>query len=105
MLRFTSAVTRAIVTCDAPMPKVVTGHISFCYSTGIHGPRWAHIPFVARQSQRSKCANPFVTRQESKARLGIYLRNSKSTSLMQISSWLLDRAHKIAATERISCKR
>jgi len=30
--------------------------------------------------------------------------NSKNTNLMQISLWLLDRAHKIAATERISCK-
>jgi len=45
-------------------------------------------------------SNTFVKRPESRARLGIYPRNSKNTTLMQISIWLLDRAHNIAATER-----
>jgi len=46
--------------------------------------------------------NPFVTRPGNRARLAIYPRNSKNAKLMQISIWMLDRAHTIAATERIS---
>jgi len=68
----------------------------------------AYIFFVLHDSyQRPNWANPFVTRRESRTRLGIYsawLANSKNTKLMQISLWLLDRGHKIAATERISYK-
>jgi len=85
-----------------PMPKVVI--YPFVIQQVAMGQDGYTFLLLHDSYQRPNSINPFVTCQESRARLGIYPRNLKNKMLMQISTWLLNREHKITATERISYK-
>jgi len=81
------------------MPKLVI----YPFVTGIHGPRWAHISFDALQLTEAKlrksfCYNSFVALQLPDAKL------RKSATRNADFDMGLDRAHRNAATERISYK-